>query len=83
MCMSKTLLRADALAALVLAELRKRSHCQTATDVNVRSCRDVHPITGAYWAPAGVNPGMSEAEGCRRELWRVCQRLGGRYELAP
>lgn len=79
----KNLLRAEELAALVLSELRKGLDCEGAIGVNIRPCSEVHPITGAYWAPANVNPGISSVEVCQRELWRVCERLGREYELAP
>jgi hypothetical protein len=78
--MSKTLLRAEALAALVLNELR-RSYAVAC--VRIQWCRTIHPITGAHWAPTALDAPASDAAACHRELWRVCQRLGSQYELAP
>ena len=51
--------------------------------MTIEPCREPHPITGAYWAPARINPGGSGVEACQRELWRVCEQLGHDYELAP
>jgi hypothetical protein len=79
----KYLLRAEELAALILEELRKTYHCSGAMQVTVGPRREIHPVTGAYWAPIRVNPGTSGVEICQRELWRVCERLGRQYELAP
>jgi hypothetical protein len=79
----KNVMRSNELAALVLSALRARPHCENVLKVTVEPCREPHPITGAYWAPALVNPGRSGVETCRRELWRVCEELGRAYELAP
>ncbi len=79
----KNVLQAEALAALVLDELKKRPHCQSAIEVNIAPCREAHPITGAFWAPTILNPGISSVELCQRELWRICEELGREYELAP
>ena len=79
----KNIMRSEELAALVLATLRARPHCAGALEVTIQPCREPHPITGAYWAPARINPGGSGVEACQRELWRVCEQLGRQYELAP
>ena len=79
----KNVMRSEELAALVLTALRTRPHCGDAIDVTIEPCREPHPVTGAYWAPARINPGRSGMETCRRELWRVCEELGRSYELAP
>jgi hypothetical protein len=79
----RNVLRAEELAALVLGELRKCGDCADVVHVTVGPCREAHPITGVHWAPTGVNPGTSGLEPCQRELWRVCERLGREYELAP
>ena len=79
----KNVLRAEELAILVLGELRKCGGCAGAIHVSVSPCIEAHPITGVHWAPTLVNPGTSGLETCQRELWRVCERLGHEYELAP
>jgi hypothetical protein len=81
--MVKKRLRADELEALALNELRKRPYCENATRVAIGPCSEMHPITGAYWAPTSVNPGISGVEACHREVWHVCERLGQEYDLAP
>ena len=80
--MRKKSLPAGELEALALSELRRRPHCAGATRVTVGPCSELHPVTGAYWAPTGVHPGISGVEPCQREVWHVCERLGREYELA-
>lgn len=80
---NRSVLPAEALAALVLGELRKSRDCEGAMWVTVGPCREAHPITGVHWAPTNVNPGTSGLEACQRQLWRVCEQLGRQYELAP
>ena len=81
--MHKKRLPAEELEALALSELRKRPNCASATRVTVGPCSEVHPVTGAYWMPTSVHPGMAGVEACQREVWHVCERLGREYELAP
>jgi DMSO/TMAO reductase YedYZ molybdopterin-dependent catalytic subunit len=79
--MGKKSLRTEELEALALRELRKRPHCAGATRVIISPCSEVHPVTGAYWTPTAVHPGISGVEPCQREVWHVCERLGRDYEL--
>ena len=72
----------DELEALALSELRKNPWCQGATRVFIAPRPKIHPVTGARWVPTRVHPGVSGAEACKREVWRVCERLGRHYELA-
>ena len=81
--MGKKRLRAEELEVLALRELRKRPYCESATRVVIAPCSELHPVTGSYWAPTGVHPGISGVEACQREVWHVCERLGREYELAP
>ena len=76
------MVRVDELEALALGELRKNPWCQGATRVFIAPRPDIHPVTGAYWAPTRIHAGVSAMEACKRELWRVCERLGRHYELA-
>ena len=79
----RNVIRAEELAILVLGELRKCGDCADVIHVTVAPCLEAHPITGVHWAPTLVNPGTSGVERCQRELWRVCERLGREFELAP
>jgi hypothetical protein len=79
--MDKKTIRAADLEALALSELRSRPQCAGAKRVTIASCSEIHPVTGAHWAPTSVNPGLSGVEPCQRELWHVCEELGRDYEL--
>jgi hypothetical protein len=81
-CMEKKTIRAADLEALALSELRRRPQCAGAARVTIAPCSEIHPVTGAYWAPTSVNPGISGVEPCQREVWHVCEALGRDYELA-
>ena len=78
----KKILRAEDLEALALSELRKSPLCRNATRVIIGRCCEVHPVTGACWAPTAVHPGTSGVEPCQLEVWHVCERLGRDYDLA-
>ena len=80
--MDRKILRAEALEALALSELRKSPLCKNATRVIIGRCCEVHPVTGACWAPTAVHPGTSGVEPCQLEVWHVCERLGRDYDLA-
>ena len=80
--MEKKTIRAADLEALALSELRRRPQCARAARVTIAPCSEIHPVTGAHWAPVCVNPGVSGIEPCQREVWHVCEALGRDYELA-
>ena len=80
--LERKIVQVDELEALALGELKKNPWCRGATRVFIAPCSEIHPVTGARWAPTRVHAGVSGVEACKREVWRVCERLGRHYELA-
>jgi hypothetical protein len=70
--------RAD-LEAIVLGELKKVRHRESASSVTVYNLKDRQ--SGGDWAVASFNPGTSGIAACEQALAEIETRLRAQYEM--